>query len=173
MGEIKKKVEKQQKKKKKNERLEQTDAYLQNCYDGLPSPKLTDSLPYRVPVWLFCSILALPKFLKEKLNNNAASSKQADESQSSEDESQVSNKPRNLKNSNTDRLHLELNPKKIEKSDINAPVINYEMKKSDITSNDNSSKKQTKEWTDKDKSELIKAMVKFPAGTANRWVRLY
>ena len=44
------------------------------------------------------------------------------------------------------------------------------MKQPDQKSDNESIKKTV--WTDKDKSDLIKAMVKFPAGLTNRWVIL-
>ena len=65
-----------------------------------------------------------------------------------------------------------MNPKKIEKSSINAPPLeSYEKKQTSTKSDDNLPLKPNKDWTDKDKADLIKAVVKFSSGTANRWVR--
>jgi len=167
MEDIKKKVEKQKQKKRKNVELEEIDASLQKFYDSLPSPTLKDTIPYRFTIWSFRKLINFPFFVKDGLNLFLFPKKEIIETEQTE---QNENEYQTSHRNETDRLHLELNPKKIEKSIINAPVINYDMKQTDQKSDNESIKKTA--WTDKDKSDLIKAMVKFPAGLTNRWVIL-
>jgi DnaJ homolog subfamily C member 1 len=167
MEDIKKKVEKQKQKKRKNAELEEIDASLQKFYDSLPSPTLKDTIPYRFTIWSFRKLINFPFFVKDGLNLFLFPKKEIIETEQTE---QNENEYQTSHRNETDRLHLELNPKKIEKSIINAPVINYDMKQTDQKSDNESIKKTA--WTDKDKSDLIKAMVKFPAGLTNRWVIL-
>lgn len=170
MGVIKKKVDKKKQKKKKNAELEEFDASLQKFYDSLPSPTLKDTLPYRITIWSFKKIINLPFAAKDLLASQLISKKPDVESEDKEKEDNNTDYNSNQK-SETERLHLELNPKKIEKSAINAPPLEvYEQKQTSNKTDDDSNLKQNGEWTDKDKADLIKAVVKFPAGTANRWV---
>ena len=165
MGDIKKKVEKQKAKKKKNLELEEIDAKLQDFYDSLPSPTLKDTLPYRVTVWSCYKLVQLPYFIKDQISLKLTKKKVDIESESEKEEEEelVSNRSNENK-----KLHLQLNPEKIEKSTINAPTINYEQKPTETKIDD--IRKLNREWTDKDKADLIKAIVKFPAGSTNRWV---
>jgi DnaJ family protein C protein 1 len=170
MGEVKKKVEKQKQKKKKNAELDEIDASLQKFYDSLPSPTLKDTLPYRITIWSFKKLINLPFTAKDFLLVQLSDKR--NKSHTEEQQEIKIDYNSNHKNE-SERLHLELNPKKIEKSAINAPPLeNYEQKQTTNKSDDNLSLKSNKDWSDKDKADLIKALVKFPSGTANRWVRV-
>lgn len=65
-----------------------------------------------------------------------------------------------------------MNPKTIEKSDI-SPVLSYDLNKAETDNKSESSSNiestKNKPWTEKQKSDLIKAIAKFPAGSINRW----
>lgn len=160
MSEVKKKLDKKKAKKAyKGSELDDIDAHLQECYDTLPSPVLKDTLPYRFVMLLINTITGLPAFVSEKLK------KKEPVVESSESEEEEVLAPRR-----SNKEHLDLNPKKIVKSSIK--LENGTSQDQRQGSEDESSKKLNKEWTDKDKSELIKAVNKFPAGTANRWNKI-
>lgn len=175
MDDVKKLLEKKQKKKKTSTKLDQIDASLQDFYTNLPSPKLTDSLPYRILMWLIALMACLPGAIKSALVSkrkpNTAAGEDGEETtaeaeQNGETEYQ---KRRAQKQLEASRLHKELNPTKVEKSDSLSPVITYNLAKSHASSNDdeNAAKQRaaaaaeanaSKEWTDKQKNDLIKVV---------------
>lgn len=157
MSEVKKKLDKKRAKRAyKGSELDDIDAQLQECYDTLPSPVLKDTLPYRFVMLLVNTVIGLPAFVSEKL-------KKKEPVVESEEEEVLA--PRR-----SNKEHLDLNPKKIEKSSIKLESSTLQEKKQ--SSEDESTRKNSREWTDKDKSELIKAVNKFPAGTPNRWNKI-
>ena len=172
MDEVKKKLEKKQKKKKNFAELDEMDNHLQNYYDTLPSPVMKDTLPYRFVVWSFNTAAGLALNAKESIKIKFNKSQEVKSNETDAIDDKPEEKPSKKK---TDSLHLQLNPKKIEKSDISTPVVSYDKQqqeeKADKTG-DSTQKKVNQEWTDKDKSELIKAIVKYPAGASNRWNKI-
>ncbi|CAF0707013.1 unnamed protein product [Brachionus calyciflorus] len=164
ISDIKKLIEKKQKKKKTSSELDEIDAKLQEMYDNLPSPKLTDTLPVKLLNWLFKKIRELPSTLKEIIQNR----NKPVEEEVEEEEPVVK-----LKSNKSSKLHLDLNPKNIELASIK-PVtqtaeILHDKKENNSEIVITSSKK---EWSDKEKSDLIKAVAKFPAGSVNRWIKI-
>lgn len=157
MDDVKKMLEKKQKKKKASEKLDKIDATLQEYYANLPSPKLTDSLPYRLFMWLIGLIVGLPSLIKSSL---AKKEKTDNEEEDEELKAQLLTEQEYQKRkAQASQLHKELNPKKIEKSDSAAPVITYNLTKPQT--NQESEQKfdpnsGSKEWTDKQKADLIK-----------------
>ena len=104
------------------------------------------------------------ELVKSKLNKKELRVEEVDETAEEE---------LNLKNKEKSRLHLDLNPKNIQKSEISSPVINYDLKNNpDNKEKNDDQPKKPKEWSDKEKSDLIKAVSKFPAGTSNRWSQI-
>ena len=170
MDEVKKRLEKKQKKKRAANELDEIDAALKECYEKMPSPALKDILPYRFSIWTFKQLLQVPSLIKESMKSKPKAVLE-------EDSDVLNNSPPSpRKNNDTDKLHKSLNPSKIEKSDIKSAVITYQLKNQEDTSKaDEKSEQQqnkNKEWTDKEKSDLIKAIAKFPAGTISRWNRI-
>lgn len=160
MSEVKKKLDKKRAKRAyKGSELDDIDAQLQECYDTLPSPVLKDTLPYRFVILLVNTVIGLPAFVSEKLK------KKEPVVESSESEEEEVLAPRR-----SNKEHLGLNPTKIEKSSIKLETTTSQEQKQ--SSEDESARKNSREWTDKDKSELIKAVNKFPAGTPNRWNKI-
>lgn len=162
MEDVKKMLEKKQKKKKTSDKLDQIDASLQDIYANLPSPKLKDSLPYRFSVWLFHALIGLPNLIKASLSKRKTIE---DVEEDEETNAQLlAEQEYQKKKAQTSRLHKELNPTKIEKSDIAAPVITYNLGGKTSASNENVVKPSTsnsKEWTDKQKNDLIKVLSLF------------
>lgn len=152
--------------------MDEIDNHLQNYYDTLPSPVMKDTLPYRFVVWSFNTAASLALNAKESIKVKFSKSHEVKSDETDVIDDKPEEKPSKKKN---DSLHLQLNPKKIEKSDISTPVVSYDKQQQDDKADktgDNSQKKVNQEWTDKDKSELIKAIVKYPAGASNRWNKI-
>jgi hypothetical protein len=168
MDEVKKRLEKKQKKKKAANDLDEIDAALKECYEKMPSPTFKDILPYRFSIWTFKQMLQVPSLIKESMKSKP---KVVEE----EDSDLINNNPTFSKKDNeSDKLHKSLNPTKIEKSDIKS-VLTYQLKNQEEVSkpeDKNEQQNKNKEWTDKEKSDLIKAIAKFPAGTISRWNRI-
>ena len=159
MSEVKKKLDKKKSKRAyKGSELDDIDAQLQECYDTLPSPALKDTLPYRLVMLAINGATGLPAFVKEKLK------KKEPVVESSESEEEFVDTKALKRN----KEHLELNPKTITKSEIKLTQVVQRQE----THEEESVKKVNKEWTDKEKSDLIKAVNRFPAGTANRWNKI-
>jgi DnaJ family protein C protein 1 len=184
MGEVKKRLEKKQKKKKASSTLDEIDTALQECYDNLKSPTLKMTIPYRLVVFVYTSVISIPSLLKcimkarnenaKKLENEVLNDENDQIEQINEEKPGLTNRKSN-KNNKKENL-IDLNPKQIEKSQIQAPVIylpNRSKEKAKEPSKENDlSVNKSNEWSDKDKNELIKAIVKFPAGTPDRWAKI-
>lgn len=161
MGDVKKMLEKKQKKKKTSEKLDRIDASLQECYANLPSPKFSDTLPYRVGVWMLGQLTSLPSTIKNALNKKPIQDENEQEDAAAAAQLLAEQEYQRRK-AQTSRLHKELNPTKIEKSDSAAPVITYNLAKSQTNSDESITDVKTtengssKEWTDKQKTDLIK-----------------
>lgn len=155
MDEVKKRLEKKQKKKRASEKLDKMDEHLQDCFSSLETPTMKDTLPYRISVWLFNQAIGLPGVILARLTKKK---EEIDEDEELNAQIQ-SGKEYQKKKAQISKLHKELNPTKIEKSDIAAPVITYNQTKSS-SSNENIHEEQkpdtSKEWTDKQKQDLIK-----------------
>ncbi len=168
MGEVKKRLEKKQKKKKTSSELDEIDATLQEWYDTMPSPSLKNTLPIRLSLWSFSLVCSSPKILKSLLASKPVVKEILAES--SADNNVSSHK--SISNASS-QLHKSLNPTRIENAQI-TPVIPTQNAALAIEDT-NATKQQinkNKEWTDKEKADLIKAVVKFPAGASNRWNRI-
>jgi len=141
MDEVKKKLEKKQKKKKNFAELDEIDNHLQNYYDTLPSPVMKDTLPYRFVVWSFNTAASLALNAKESIKVKFSKSHEIKSDETDVIDDKPEEKPSKKKN---DSLHLQLNPKKIEKSDISTPVVSYDKQQQDDKADktgDNSQKK--------------------------------
>lgn len=156
-------IEKKQKKKKSSPELDELYAELQNMYENLPSPKLLDTLPVRFVLFLF-------NFSK----NSFTSAKELLKSKEKIVEKEEEKEPiANIKQkTNKSKEHLDLNPKKIEKSDIKPVVQTADNLKRDQDVVLTKQFSDKKEWLDKEKSDLIKAIARYPAGTSDRWVKI-
>lgn len=167
MDDVKKMLEKKQKKKKASTKLDEIDATLQEYYANLPSPKLKDTLPYRISMWFFAFAIGLPAFLK-----NVMLSKKGGEAQDDEDSEEAEmrraeeeyQRRKAQKQQEAKRLAKELNPTKLEQSDA-APVISYSMSRPQTSTADSTEQNEqtlesnsSKEWTDKQKTDLIKVI---------------
>lgn len=176
MGDVKKMLEKKQKKKKASSKLDEIDAHLTEFYQNLPSPKLNQTLPCRFSVWVFNFLRSIPSMIQEARNKKKVKIEEEAELNAQLAADEESQKKKSQKNLEKSRLHLELNPKTIEKTDI-TPVITYNLAKP-VTSDQGETPEQrmeknlNKEWSDKEKTDLIKAIVKFPAGSLNRWNKI-
>jgi len=167
MSEIKKKLEKKQKKRNyKASELDDIDNEMTEMYNSLPSPALADTLPYRLVCFSFSSIIASPSFIMSLM-----SKKKADENEGEEPAAaQYNRSPRSSKRKEREAEHKKLNPKNIEKSDITITASSNQQNTE--TKSTESSLKTNKEWSDKEKAELIKAVSKYPSGTASRWNKI-
>ena len=156
MDEVKKRLEKKQKKKKASEKLDRMDEHLQDCFSSLETPTMKDTLPYRFSVWLFNQAIGLPGIVLARLTKNKENEIDEDDELNAQIQA---GKDYQKKKAQISKLHKELNPTKIEKSDIAAPVITYNQTKAS-SSNENLQEEQkpdtNKEWTDKQKQDLIK-----------------
>ena len=166
MDEVKKRLEKKQKKKKTSNELDEIDATLQEWYDTMPQPSLKNTLPIRFTKWSFSAICSTPKALKSILAPKPVVKEVLVEINESVTIS-------SHKNSSNSQLHKSLNPTRIENAQI-TPVIPTQTNSNPSIEDSNSTKQinKNKEWTDKEKADLIKAVVKFPAGSSNRWNRI-
>jgi DnaJ family protein C protein 1 len=175
MDDVKKKLEKKQKKKKAAPKLDEIDSSLQKYYDELESPTFKHTLPYRFVMWAFSVAVNLPTISKDVwgllTKKRQVTVVDADDSDDEYDRQQAEIEER--RRQRIQKNSQDLNPKKIEKSDTNA--VSYSEKKDDESSAIKASSvsaAKSKEWSDKEKSDLIKAIVKFPAGTVNRWNKI-
>lgn len=168
MDDLKKIIEKKQKKKKTSAKLDEIDATLQKYYSKMPSPTLKDTLPYRILIWLFSFIVTtLPCLLKNSIRGNTKTKweeKLTDESIVKTFAEKEYLKRRTQKQFEASRLSKELNPTKIELSNNVNPVISYSLVRSQNSEFDNVEQKKSdihtiKEWTDKQKLDLIKVFV--------------
>jgi DnaJ family protein C protein 1 len=174
MDDVKKRLEKKQKKKKTDAKLDQIDSSLQKFYDSLESPTFKQTLPYRFAMWLFYLAINMPAISKS-IWAHVTKKKEMNPVEEEDSEEEYERQQAEIEERRRQRAQKnlqDLNPKKIEKSDLTAAVNYLAEKKPDESSNKTSSSTKSKEWADKEKAELIKAIVKFPAGTANRWVKI-
>lgn len=163
MSDVKKRLEKKQKKRNyKGSDLDDIDSEMQSYYDNLPSPVLKDTLPYRFSCWSFTLVISVPGFIKEKLSKKKTEVVEEEE---------VIQEPRVSRKKGSPE-HLKLNPRNIAKSDIKATVTNQETLLEAKPEELSQKKNTSKEWSDKEKSELIKAISKYPAGTTSRWNKI-
>jgi hypothetical protein len=181
MEDVKKKLDKQKLKKKKNtSEWDEIDARLQEMYDKLPSPMLKQTLPCKFSIWLFKRVCKIPSDVA-----NLLSKKQPPVVEIDEEEERIkglqeeANRRRIQKANENSRLQKELNPTKVEFSNLK-PVLTYQMKKPDTADQQaengptatNSLESSGQEWTNKQKADLIKAIARFPAGYVNRWNKI-
>lgn len=161
MSDVRKKLEKKQKKRNyKGSELDDINTELEDYYDSMQSPVMRDTLPYRFFWWSIAVVSSLPGYIKGKIMKTESVEEEIAES---DEEVKVTRNSKKRENNE----HLKLNPKKIEKSDIKANStrqITPEKK-----AEEESLRKTNKQWTDKEKNELIKAINRYPAGTSNRW----
>lgn len=156
-------IEKKQKKKKSSPELDEMFAQLQDMYDTMPSPRLLDTLPVKFALFLYN--------LSKKSFSSAIEMLKPKEKIIEEDEDEepvIASKQK----PNKSKEHLDLNPKKIEKSDIRPVVQTDENVKRDQEVVSEKKFNNKKEWSDKEKSDLIKSIAKYPAGTSDRWVKI-
>jgi hypothetical protein len=167
MGDIRKNIEKKKKKRKECPELDAIDDELQKTLDSLKKPSISQMLPYRFSVWLFYLLASIPSLINEKIKSKRSDNIQNDSGNESEDERDAL---RAQKMAQNDRLQRNLNPKNIEKSKISAVVSTVT---SNSTVDSNLQKINTKkEWSDKEKTNLIKAITRFPPGTTSRWNKI-
>lgn len=175
LNDIRKRMEKKQKKKKNNIDMEEVDENLKKCYESIPSPSLKQTLPIRFSLWAFYFALGLPALIQSTFRQAGKKPMQVEEPTES-DEEEAQENMRLLKKKEAQELSKSLNPTKIEKSNIKAPVLTYELGSNANDSNNNNKSadlaKKPKEWSDKEKADLIKAIVKFPPGTSDRWIKI-
>ena len=174
MGEVKKRLEKKQKKKKTAPALDEIDTHLQKYYDSLESPTLKHTLPYRFAVWLLFVAVNTPNIVKTlwTLTSKKKPIEASEETESEEEEERLQREAEERRRVKSAKNVADLNPKKIEKSDISTAVNYLPEKKTNENDAAKTSTSKNKEWSDKEKSDLIKAIAKFPAGTVNRWNRI-
>ena len=168
MDDVKKRLEKKQKKKKASNELDQIDATLQEWYDTMPKPSLKNTLPVRFSLWSFALICASPRVLKSLLAPKPVVKEVLIETNAEI----TASSHKSISNS---QLHKSLNPTRIENAQITPVILTQINSNSPLSIEDSNTTKQinkNKEWTDKEKADLIKAVVKFPAGTSNRWNRI-
>ena len=182
MGEIRKKLDKKRQKKRAATDLDEIDASLQKFYDEMPKPTWRSTLPYRTSVASFKFACSLPFLIKDGLqvlfamlkggaSKSAASSANENETHDGEDNT---DDDVDSDDSADKRKHLSLNPTRIEKSSIKAPVVAYEssQRNGDASQQQQQTKPSSKEWSAKEKADLIKAIQRYPPGTVNRWARV-
>lgn len=169
MDDVKKMLEKKQKKKKASTKLDEIDATLQEYYANLPSPKLKDTLPYRISMWFFAFAIGLPAFLKSvmlsKKGGDAQDDEDSEEAEMRRAEEEYQRR-KAQKQQEAKRLAKELNPTRLEQSDNAAPVVSYSMSRPQTSTADSSAEQNaqtlesnsSKEWTDKQKTDLIKVI---------------
>lgn len=180
IGEVRKRLDKKQKKKKPSSELDGIDAALQECYETMPQPNLKNTLPYRFSVWAFYLMLDSPSLVKMALTKFKTNQKIDENENFSND---INNNSNNTNNSDNKRekdkqqqqkLQKSLNPTSIENAQI-TPVI-FSQTSTNVTSSEDSNatkfNKKSKEWSDKEKADLIKAVTKYPPGASNRWQRI-
>ena len=153
-------IEKKQKKKKSSPELDDLYAQLQNMYENMPSPRLLDTLPVKFVLLMYScskkSFSLAQDIFKQKKNAEQ------------EQEPLIVTKQK----LNKSKEHLDLNPKKIEKSDIKPVVQMAESAKLDQETRIEKKFNDKIEWSDKEKSDLIKAIAKYPPGTSDRWLKI-
>jgi len=187
MGEVRKKLDKKQKKKnnKGPSELDEIDAMLTDYYENMKQPSLKQTLPVRFTIWSFKCLCQVPFMLKDYLINSFKK-KEIDSNQSSmeneENEEQIETENERKiakRKAQSNKEHLNLNPKNVEMAEKATPVLTYELKKPQSHSDPSTSvsatsaqTKKSKEWSNKEKSDLIKAIAKYPAGTVDRWNRI-
>ncbi len=189
MGEVRKKLEKKQKKKnnKGPSELDEIDAMLTDYYENMQQPSLKQTLPVRFSVWSFKFICRTPFMFKEFLVNSLKkksidSNQRQNETEEIESDQQIETENERKiakRKAQSNKEHLNLNPKNIEMAEKVAPVLTYDLKKAQTESElslsdlaNSAQSKKGKEWSNKEKSDLIKAIARYPAGTVDRWNRI-
>lgn len=168
MTDVRKKLDAKQKKRKQCPGLDRMDEQLQQMCDDMPSPSMRNTIPVRLSAWLFQFALSVPTLIKDRLTKKPV---EIDQSDSEEESDSSFEKHKANKRAESERLRKGLNPTKIEKSGIAAVVSsrNNELDQLDqMIAKSNSSK----EWSDKEKSDLIRAVSKYPPGSLNRWQKV-
>jgi hypothetical protein len=73
------------------------------------------------------------------------------------------------------QLHKSLNPTSCENAQITPVILSQTSSTSTVTLDESTTTKvnnKSKEWSDKEKADLIKAVTKYPPGASNRWQRI-
>jgi hypothetical protein len=164
--------------------LDEIDDKLHEVYNNLQKPSIKHLLIYRLGVWLFLHVKSglfiLAYSIKDRLTgaNKNNSPKENKEAENEGEEQTIQKSRKRRQKVNTKDEHLALNPPKNspQKSDIvNIPVLPYELKpnlsmaeSTAIIGNENKSQ----EWSNKEKSDLIKAIAKYPPGAVDRWEKI-
>lgn len=172
LGDVQKKLDKEKRKgrKLKGFDYEEVNEELQNYYDSIPTPSFRNALPCRFAKFTWYALVNIPFWVKDGLllllKPKPAKPAVVDKKETPPKKAPPS--PRSLGSS--------LNPKRIEKSDIKETVITYELKKTLPNQSEQDKQAATntnkKEWTDKERADLIKAIAKYPAGVVSRWTTI-
>jgi DnaJ family protein C protein 1 len=181
IGEVRKRLDKKQKKKKTSSELDEIDAALQQCYDTMPQPALKSTLPCRLGIWLFYLMLDSPSLIKSVLTRFKSNRKIAEREDITNDINNNSNFTNNSDNKRErdkqqqQQLHKSLNPTSCENAQITPVILSQTSSTSPVTLDESTTTKvnnKSKEWSDKEKADLIKAVTKYPPGASNRWQRI-
>ena len=172
LTETRKRIEKKQRKANKKIDFDEIDKNLNQIYDILVYPSLKNTLPIRFILWIYTNKLFIPLLIglfKNRIKNKLEDDDDQIAAQIEEDNKRKSEEAEIKRR----RLVNDLNPKKVEKSSIAAPVVNTNEK----TNDDENEKSNEIEinpnaWTDNDKATLIKAIQKYPGGTSDRWEKI-
>lgn len=185
MSDVKKRLEREKKRGKKGKGAydyDELDAELQEYYDSIPTPSIKNALPCKMAKWSWNSIINLPTTLKDGVvlvKDGSLFLVAFIRAQLAKKEKKS---PRNSPAKVTPTAELPPSPraqkrdspKKDENIETFKPVITYELKKQHQSQNQDSQElaPENKEWTDKEKADLIKAIAKYPAGATNRWTNI-
>lgn len=124
MSDVKKKLEKKQKKRNyKGSELDEIDNELQAFYDKMETPKLTDTLPYRLACWSIEKLLGLPALVKERVFSSGQRVLEEEEAEVDEAATTQTGRRRNRNKENANTEHLKLNPENIAKSNIKVYIL--------------------------------------------------
>ena len=174
LTETRRKLEKKQRKGNKKMDMDEIDKNLNQIYDLLVYPSLKNTLPIRFILWIYTNKLFVPFLIGLFKNRNKKKLEDDDEQIAAqiEEENRKKSEEAEVKRR---KLVNDLNPKKIEKSNIAAPVVVTNDKtndEDDSDKNNNETEINPNVWTDNDKAALIKAIKNYPGGTSDRWVKI-
>ncbi len=168
LSETRRKIEKKGRKKNKNFDMDEVDKELQEIYDLLLVPTFKKTLPIRLVIWLFDNKMFVPKIIEIIKSKNEKKKLEDDQNVDVTNEAENTKKYEEAQ-AKRRRLVNDLNPKKVEKSSLSVPVVDY---KASDKLNEVGSEDDSKIWTDVHKSALIKAVSRYPGGTADRWEKI-
>lgn len=150
--------------------MDEVDQKLLDLANMIPKPSIIKTLPVRFVMWLYANKLFIPmaieslKGKKEKIEDEEIDEEElkAEENRKRYEEAEEKRRQR----------VKDLNPKKIEKSNMTAPVVSYKIDEqifADEKSENSDSPVDSKPWSESEKAALTKAITKYPSGLPDRW----